>query len=93
MLEAITYETEAILKSTYYGGLSSLNVDGMRDLFESLASYQWHYECASESFVCPSPPCYDLHAQSPCVDQVRDESYHLLTLMLCALIANPLTMM
>ena len=31
-----------------------------------------HYECASESFVCPSPPSYDLHAQSLCADQARD---------------------
>jgi len=44
----------------------------MLDLFESLASYQWHCECASESFVYPSSPPYDLHAQSPCVCQFRD---------------------
>jgi len=58
------------------GGLRSLNVDDMWDLFEYLASYRWHCECASESFVHPSPPPYDLHAQSPCVDQFRDVCDH-----------------
>jgi len=41
-------------------------------LFESLASYQWQCECASEAFVYPSPPPYDFYAQSPCADQIRD---------------------
>ena len=41
-------------------------------MFESLASYQCQYKCASESSGFPSPPPYDLHAQSPCVDQFRD---------------------
>jgi len=59
-----------------YGGLWSLNVDDMWDLFESLTSCQWQYEHASESFVCPSPPPYVLHAQSPCVDQSRDLCNH-----------------
>ena len=59
-----------------YGGLYFLNVDDMWDLFEFLTSYQWHYECASESFACPSPHPYDLHAQSPCVDQFRDGCDH-----------------
>jgi len=47
-------------------GLCFLNVDDMWDLFESLASYLWQCECACESFVYPSLPPYDLHAQSPC---------------------------
>ena len=59
-----------------YGGLCSLNLDDMWDLFESLASYQWQYECASESFAFPSLPPYDLHAQSPCVDQFGDAYDH-----------------
>jgi len=50
----------------------SLNVDDMWDLLEYLASYHWKYECANESFACPSPPPYDSHTQSPCVDQFRD---------------------
>ena len=49
--DGITYETRAIFESMYYGGLCSLNVDDMWDLFESLASYRWHYECAYKSFV------------------------------------------
>ena len=56
MLVGIIHETRATLESMCYGGLCSLNADDMRDLFESLASYQWYYECASEAFVCPSPP-------------------------------------
>jgi len=64
------------LKSMCYGGLCSLNIDDIRDLFESLASYQWQYECASESLACPSPPPYDLHAQSPWIDQLRDAYDH-----------------
>jgi len=59
-----------------YGGLCFLNVDDMWDLFKSLASYEWHYECASVSFVCPSLPSYYLHAQSPCVDQFSDICDH-----------------
>jgi len=55
-----------------YGGLSSLNVDDMWDLFEYLASYQWQYKCANESFACPSPPPYDLHAQSPCINKFKE---------------------
>jgi len=57
-------------------GMCYLSVDDLWNLFESLASYQWHYECASESFVCPSPPPYDLHAQSLCVDQLRGGCDH-----------------
>jgi len=68
MLEGITHETQVTLESMCYGGLCSLNVDDMWNLFKSLASYQWQYKCASESCACPSPPPYDLHAQSPCVD-------------------------
>jgi len=84
MLEGITRETRATLEFMCYRGnisvhfmcLCSLNVDNMWDLFESLASYQWQYECASKSFTCPSPPAIDLHAQSPCVDQFRDAYGH-----------------
>jgi len=72
VLEGITYETRATLESMCYDGLFFLNVDNIWDLVESLASYQWQYECASKSFACPSPPPYDLHAQSPTVDQFRD---------------------
>jgi len=68
VLEGITHETQAILESLCYGGLYSLNVDDMWDLFEYLASSQWQHECASDSFMYASPPPYDLHAQSPCVD-------------------------
>ena len=59
-----------------YGGLCSLNGDVTWDLFESLASYQWQYEWASESFAWRSPPRYDLHAQSLRVDQFRDAYDH-----------------
>jgi len=59
-----------------YDGLCSLNVDDMWDLFESLTSFQWQCECASESFAYPSQPPYDLHAQSPRVDQCRDVYDH-----------------
>ena len=53
---------------SFYGGLCSLNVDDMWDLFESLASYQCQCECTSEYLMYPYPPRYDLHTQSPCVD-------------------------
>ena len=56
-----------------YGGICSLNVDDMCDLFESLAYNQC--DSASECFVCLSLLPYGLHAQSPCVDQFRD-AYH-----------------
>ena len=56
VLEGITYETRASLESMCYGGLCNLNVDDMWDLFKSLASYQWQYDCASESFMCSSLP-------------------------------------
>jgi len=59
-----------------YGGLCSLNADDMWDLCESLASYQWQFECASNAFVYPSPPPYDFHAQSPCTNQIRDACDH-----------------
>jgi len=65
-----------MLKSMCYGGLCYLNVDDIWNLFESLASYQWQCDYASESFVCPSPPPYDLHLQSPCFDQFRDGCDH-----------------
>jgi len=41
MLKGITYDIGAILEFIYYGGLFSLNVDDVYDLFESLASYEW----------------------------------------------------
>ena len=75
-LRGITHETRATLESMCYGGLCSLNGDDMWNLFESLTSYQCQYKCASESFGFPSPPPYDLHAQSPCVDQFRDAHDH-----------------
>jgi len=59
-----------------YGGLCSLNVNDMWDLFQSLASYQWQCEFASESFMCPSIPPSDLYTQSPCVDQLKDACDH-----------------
>jgi len=40
VLEGIPRETRATLESMCYGGLCSLNVDDLWDLFESLASYQ-----------------------------------------------------
>ena len=40
VLEGITYETQATLESMCYGGLCSLSVDDMWNLFECLASYQ-----------------------------------------------------
>jgi len=64
MLKGITHETQATLESMCYGGLCSLDVDDMRDLFEFLAQYQWH-ENANEPFVCLSLISYDLHAYSP----------------------------
>ena len=39
VLKGITPETRATLESICYGGLCSLDVDDMYDLFESLA---WH---------------------------------------------------
>ena len=41
VLEGITHKTRATLESMCYGGLCSLNVDDMWDLFEYLASSQW----------------------------------------------------
>jgi len=77
-----------------YGGLCSLNVDDMWNLFESLTSYQWQYEFASESFMCPSPPPYDLHVQSHVyINLGMLMNTILLTLMMYVLIANLLTMM
>jgi len=67
VLEGITLETRATLESMCYGGLCSLNVDDMWDLFESLPWYQWHPEIASESFECLSSTSYDFHAYSPLV--------------------------
>jgi len=39
VLEGTTHETRAILESMCYGGLCSLDADGMWGLFESLAWY------------------------------------------------------
>ena len=93
ILEGITHETRATLESMCYGGLFLLNVDDMWDLFESLTSYQWQYNCASESFACPSPPPYDLHAQSPFINLGILVIAILFTLLMYALITNLLTMM
>jgi len=54
VLEGITYDTWAILESMCYGVLCSFDVDDTWDLFESLASYQWQCESASERFVFAS---------------------------------------
>ena len=54
-----------------YGSMWCLIVDEIWDLFEYLTLYQWQRGCASESFVCPSSPPYDLHAQSPYGDQIQ----------------------
>ena len=62
VLEGITYETQTTLESMCYGGLCSLNVDDIWDLFKYLAWYQWRHKSASESFVCPSTLPYGLHA-------------------------------
>jgi len=59
-----------------YCGLCSLNNDDTWDLFESLASYQWQCAYASKYFVCPFPPPYDLHAQSPYVNQFWMFDHH-----------------
>jgi len=65
VLEEITYETQGIVDSVCYYGSSSLDVDDIWDLFESLAYYQWQFECDSESIVFHYLPSYDLHTQSP----------------------------
>jgi len=70
VLEGITYEAQATLESMCYNILGTLNADDIWDLFESLASYQWKCECASEAFVNASPPPYDFHAQSPCARSI-----------------------
>jgi len=76
VLKGITFEARATLDSVCYGGLCSLSVDDMWDLFESLGSYRWQCESTNESFVYPCPPPYDLHAQSPCVYQFKDGCGH-----------------
>ena len=76
VLKGITHETQATLKSMCYSGLCFLNVDDIRDLLESLAPYHWQCAYASESFVCPSLPMSNLHAQSPCVDQFTGGCHH-----------------
>ena len=71
VLEGITHETRAALESMYYGVLCSLSVNDMWDLFEYLASTNGNMS-ELVSLCMPSPPPYDLHAQSPCVNQFRD---------------------
>jgi len=56
------YEIRATLESVCYASMHYLSVDDLWDLFESVASYQWHYEYASDYFVCPFPRPYDLPA-------------------------------
>jgi len=57
VLEGITHETWATLESLCHGDLCLLNADDMWDLFESLASYQWQFECASEAlYTLPHLP-------------------------------------
>jgi len=67
---------EPPLSSCVMVALCSLNVDDIWNLLESLASYKWQCEHASEPLVYQSRPPYDLHAQSPCVDQFRDVCDH-----------------
>ena len=57
VLEGITHETRATLESMCYGGLCSLDVDDMWDLFESLAWHQWQSNDARDQFHhCSSYP-------------------------------------
>ena len=65
VLKGITYETRAALESMCHGSMCSLDFNDICDLFEFLAWYQWHYENAIESFVCPTPISYDLRTYSP----------------------------
>ena len=76
MLEGITDETRVTPESMCYDGMCSLNVGDMWELFEHLAWYRLHCQRPIEHSACPSPPPYDLHVQSPCVDQFRDLSHH-----------------
>jgi len=76
LLDEITYKTQAIRKLMCYGGLCSLNVNDMWNLFESLDCYQWQCECANESLVCPSQPLHVLYAQSPSIDKFKDFCNH-----------------
>ena len=77
-----------------YGGLCSLDIDDMWDLFKSFASYQWQCESTSESFAYSFPPPYGLHAQSPCIDQLKDLCHHYSSyLHVACFFANLLTMM
>jgi len=76
VLEGITHETRTTLESMCYGGLCSLNADDIWDLFESLASYQWQCEYATEAFVYPSPRPYAFHTPCLCADQFRDACAH-----------------
>jgi len=76
VLQWITHDTRTILESMCYGAMCYLSVDDIWDLFESLPWHQWQYEYASESSVCPFPSPYDLHTQSPCIDQFKDVCDH-----------------
>ena len=77
-----------------YGGFCLLNADDMWDLFESLASYQWQCECASEAFVylphLPMISMLNLHARIKLGMLVIT---FLSLLLMHVLIANLLTMM
>ena len=75
-LEGITHDTRGTLESMCYGDMYYLSVHDIRNLFESLASYQWQYDSASESFVWPSPPPYGSYAHSTGVYQLRNLSHH-----------------
>jgi len=90
------YKTRATLESTCYGGLCTLDVEDMWELFDSLASYQWQYESSSESFVGPSQPPYRFHAQSPWAGQLSDlchcdSSYPLVLCSYCQAIKHDVT--
>ena len=57
VLEEITQEARVILRSMCYGGLCSLNIDDMWNLFKALAWYKWQCESVSESFACSISMC------------------------------------
>ena len=72
MPERIIHGTRVTLESICYGGMCTLGVDDIWDLFESLAWYQSHCENASESCMCDSPI----------------STIYMLMLLSCALIVN-----
>jgi len=89
-LEQIKNETRAIFECMCYGGICSLNVADTWEFFESVAPYQWHCECTSESFVDLCPPPYGLHAQSPYVDQLKRFMSSLFFLPSCCALFLPI---